>query len=273
MAMGLPPQIDVSFANDNGDPTMVPSPVAIAALQPMVGGDGRVVLTEALTRFRRADGVFEGPGRLLASSLDQQRGHLFRMATRVLAATEGVVASVSVNIAVEQLTLPIVRALLSRLAPHARRRLVLEVVESPAPWRDETVEALAGLRRAGVRICMDDYTGGWCDAWKRAQLVEAGVGLDFLKLPRPWVAMLGTSVGRFELLALRRALEHSRRDDMPRTTVVLEGVGHHVPEEVRNHLYSYVDLLQGYCFLPRRVCGEQGLRGLTVPGLRRALLR
>lgn len=129
-------------------------------LQPIVHIDsGRRAGAEALSRFpvewRKA------PDIVFAEAHTVGLGHALELMAikRALAMASGVTGYVSVNISVSTLMTPKARALL-RKAPVSR--LLLELSEHDAVEDyDSLVAALAPLRKAGMRLAVDDVGAGF----------------------------------------------------------------------------------------------------------------
>lgn len=129
--------------------------------QPIFAEDlRRPVGYEALVRWPRPDGTVRGPADFLGSFLSGQELEPFTRhgltAVGTLLASRPAVPRLHVNLSPQQLMLPVVPQLLTRLRPAVRDRLVVELTQQRVPDLDGFAASVGELRDAGVRVLLDD---------------------------------------------------------------------------------------------------------------------
>jgi EAL domain-containing protein (putative c-di-GMP-specific phosphodiesterase class I) len=215
--------------------------------QPQIDtGSGKVIATEALARWRRADGSLSTPVEFLALAEDDGcivdlGRQVLREAVRTGRRWHGLgVERVCVNASVRELAEPgyaeHVRGLLIEhgLPPEA---LEIELVETSLLGR-RVADVLHALHRLGVRVAVDDYGTGWSSLSYLARFP-----FDTLKIDRAFVRDLAIDDRARALVDSTVALGRSLGIDVVAEGV--EDVGH------AEHLSSVgCHLLQGFAVSP-----------------------
>ncbi len=226
--------------------------------QPVVeAGSGRVVAAEALLRWTSP--VLGPISPVTFIPLCERNGQIgavgdwvAEQVCRQLAAwTVGPCAdlSLSMNVSVRQLSRPFVDRLLALIDEFAvdPRRLVVEVTESVmVDDQGEAAGLLQCMRRAGLRIAVDDFGSGYSNL---GQL--AGLPLDIIKVDRSLLLTLVDHSAGIEPVAVRTTgdpfaileaiVALARALDVP---LVAEGV--ETKEQLEALTASGVRLMQGY---------------------------
>ncbi|MGY1805605.1 EAL domain-containing protein [Blastococcus sp. SYSU D00922] len=208
------------------------------AFQPIVSlADGRVLGVEALSRFavadegRTAEDWFTDAARVgLGVDLEIHAAlHALRQATALPGN-----AYVSVNVSPETLLWSGFPDAL-RAAPVPLSRVVVELTEhSPVEDYDALERALRPLRRAGLRIAVDDAGAGYATFRHILRLAP-----DLIKLDRSLISGIDGDPARWALAGAVVALARGMH-----AVVVAEGVER--PEERAAMLRLGVDVGQGY---------------------------
>lgn len=161
---------------------------------------GRVVAVEALARWRSAELGPVGPSEFIP--LAEESGLIHEIGLRVLREAcrqvvawrrcEEPVVTVAVNVSVRQLHDPdFARTVETVLREEGTEPadLELEITESALLVDDAAlVEALARLRRLGIRLALDDFGTGYSSLSHVARLP-----IDVIKIDRSFVAGLGSA--------------------------------------------------------------------------------
>ncbi|QOY93102.1 EAL domain-containing protein [Massilia sp. UMI-21] len=196
------------------------------ALQPIVDLDNGAVLGyEALSRFPAPD---TSPARWFAEAHQVDKGAELEMLAIELALSKLALlpphAYLSLNVSPHTI---LGGALPARLQGAALDRLVLEITEhAPIEEYPALVAALAGLRRAGLRLAIDDAGSGYASFRHILQLQP-----DIIKLDQSIVGGIDLASGR---RALAAALTGFARDTG--SAVVAEGIETEAERDVLRQL-------------------------------------
>lgn len=217
-------------------------------LQPQVSADtGRIAGAEALLRMRQPDGSWTLPSDLIerieTSGLMVTVGHwVLEESCRLLAGwqSRGIMLPLSVNLSALQLMhhdmLSATMELINRyrIAPGT---LTLEVTESRRLEDGDAVMAtLRPLRKAGVRIALDDFGMGYAGLSQLQQIKSLPV--DVLKIDKLFVdALPEDSTVIAAIVSLARALKLG---------IVAEGVENQAQHDWLRA--AGIDLLQGFFY-------------------------
>lgn len=216
--------------------------------QPIVAGDGRIVMAEALVRWSHPDLGLVGPGVILSVA---KRGKLLReldcailrAALREAASwpsVKGTQASVSVNLGGLLPDDPQFAEVVSEIIAEsgiAWDRVILEVVEtSLSDLPEQSREDMVELARRGVRFAVDDF-GTAYSSLKRLTELPA----QLIKIDRGFVTGIDDNAADFAIV--RAIVDLSRGLGC---WCVAEGV--ETPTQFRRLADLDVDAFQGFLF-------------------------
>ncbi len=149
-------------------------------MQPVVDlREGRLVKLEALARLRRTDGAIIAPGQFLPSLRDSDLDALFRQGLEIALGWQrawrerGLDVELALNLAPSTLVHADCAAWVDdALRRHdiAPQRLTLELLENQEFNEGRRDEAIAALRRVGVRLAIDDLGSGYSSLKRLASL-------------------------------------------------------------------------------------------------------
>jgi len=204
---------------------------------------GRVVGTEALLRWRRADGVVRGPQEMLEYAT--RTGQMGAVTLRMLHAALGHLARwpdarMAVNVPPHVLSNGDLPRQIAALLEHYRvgpQRLEIEVTEDQQLGSKQlALQSLAELRQLGLSVMLDDFGSGFSSF---TYLLEYPI--DGIKLDRSLIELLpGSSPARSIVSGVVRACSEMN------LSVVAEGI--ETPEQHRCAADLGVTLGQGFYF-------------------------
>ena len=177
--------------HDAHHPVVLP-PGLTYQFQPIVAADGtRLLAYETLARRAMRDGTIQGPDSFIAQLLEPPgiavfTRHSLEFALRRLAEDPDL-QGLSVNLSPRQAELQVTYDVLVAARPEDRRRLLIELTEDPIVDFRSLAAVLKLYAALGVRILLDDISGGWkqrCSA-----LLDSIVGL---KIDRNLIGYMAT---------------------------------------------------------------------------------
>ncbi len=148
---------------------------------------GRPVKLEALARLRRADGSLVPPGQFLPALRDTDLDALFRQGLDVSLAQlralgdQGIHVGLSINLAPSTLVHPDCPAWVGEALRRfgiTPARLTLELLETQEFDEARRDQAIAGLRRLGVQLAIDDLGAGYSSLKRLASLAFDVIKVD-----------------------------------------------------------------------------------------------